>query len=341
MPGPEKVFNNPETGAVVQTFSPIRVFFYDHSAYPYNLLNPLAKAVLYEDSRFEGGYLFEHSFDPDAADFLVFPCDLNYFEKREDEVLELLDFYSGNEARHVFFDRRDHGEPLSPRTAIHLRASVERKDLSPSLICIPYLEPIDNFFSYLRRPREIRYDLCFIGERTQFRERLLCGLQDVVGSVYFRLRNDFFFGTYMANAAALNGMKSTVEVARAQREEYIDVMRSSRFCLAPKGFGANSFRFYEALSLGVPPILVSDDCALPFEDLVNYDEICLRFDAREPDVALQIQEAIQGMLHSRYERLCRMGRLYFDAYLSCRNFLFLLYDNLDKLMASPSIANAR
>lgn len=324
------VFHNAETGAAVQKFLPIRLFFYDHSAFSYSLLNPLAKALLCGDSRFaEGRYLFEVSSDPEHADFLVFPCDLNYFEHREHEAFELMPYYAGNEARHVFFDRRDGGDLLSPGTAVHFRPSLQRHEVSRSVICIPYLEPVDNFFGYLHQPRDIRYDLSFLGERTDFRERLLDSLKREITSVCFHLRADFFFGGYMAHRPAT---KSEPEVTNAHRQEYIETIRRSRFVLAPKGYGTNSFRFYEALSLGVPPILVSDDCALPFERHVDYDAICLRFDARDPDVAVRIKDAVLSVDQARYERLCRLGRLYFDTYLSPRNFLFLSYEALELLV---------
>lgn len=48
-----------------------------------------------------------------------------------------------------------------------------------------------------------------------------------------------------------------------------------------QGHGLNSFRFYEALSLGIPPILVTDNAALPFDDLVEYESFCPHARLRE------------------------------------------------------------
>lgn len=326
----KKEFFNPETKAFVDRFTPILIYFYEHQHYPYAVLNPLAKALLQDDPRFsEGRYLFERIDDPDRADFLVLPCDLNYFEYRESQVFDQLPYYQGKEERHIFFDRRDQGELLSPLTSIYLRVSLTRNQISESVICISYLEPVDNFFKYYLCSRKILYDVSFIGERTEFREQLVCALEKEMESTYFRLRNRFYLDGYMAYQpmAQPNAVPSL-----ADREEFIEVAHSSRFVLAPQGYGTSSLRFFEALSLGIPPILVSGNCALPYEHLIDYESICLSFEARDPEVALQIKEAVLSMDVARYEEMCRMARYCFDTYLSPRNFLFLLYQALDRLV---------
>jgi hypothetical protein len=52
---------------------------------------------------------------------------------------------------------------------------------------------------------------------------------------------------------------------------FVQVTRSSRFALAPRGYGPSSFRFWEALQLGTVPVYVHDDTfALPFTDVIDY-----------------------------------------------------------------------
>jgi hypothetical protein len=190
---------------------------------------------------------------------------------------------------------------------------------------------VDNFFRYAHQGRTLQYDLSFIGEWTRYRERILSALAAEFSSVYFRLRPRFFHQGYLQR-----GGDGSCSVAQhpdkdAQREEFISVSRSSRFVLALRGYGLNSFRFFEALSLGVPPILISDDAALPWEHLIDYNRICIRIDGRKPIVA-QVDRALAELGSPRYEAMCHLGRLYYDAYFSCRNFLFLLYDALLRLL---------
>lgn len=46
---------------------------------------------------------------------------------------------------------------------------------------------------------------------------------------------------------------------------------ASRLVLAPRGYGGNSFRFYEALQLGVPPVLLGDLDTRPFKTQLPWD----------------------------------------------------------------------
>jgi hypothetical protein len=58
----------------------------------------------------------------------------------------------------------------------------------------------------------------------------------------------------------------TTEVVKRMNDEsliYSETMLRSVFCLCPSGSGPNSIRFWEALSIGAVPILLSDDLDLP------------------------------------------------------------------------------
>lgn len=43
--------------------------------------------------------------------------------------------------------------------------------------------------------------------------------------------------------------------------------------LCPRGYGGSSFRFFEAMQLGIVPFLIGDIDTRPFKDLINWDEI--------------------------------------------------------------------
>lgn len=328
-------FFSPVTGAFVHSYKRLRLYIYEHRQFPYQSLNPLVKSLLYEDARFlEGRYLFEVCERADEADFFVFPCDLNYFENREECVYDYLNHFQPYAERHLFFDHRDQTEPFPPQGSIRLKVSIHREQVSDTLICIPYMEMVDNLFWYLLRPRTVKYDLSFIGERTDFRARVVNEVGQLVPSSYFRLRDSFYHKGYLqynlCNEPA--GPAADAETKRAQREEFINITLQSRFVLALRGYGLNSFRFYESLSLGVPPILVSDDCALPFESLVDYDKICFQINAGGLPLAQLIKKRVEETDAERYAEMCRLGRLYYDSCLSMKNFLFLLYDHLRRLI---------
>jgi hypothetical protein len=59
-------------------------------------------------------------------------------------------------------------------------------------------------------------------------------------------------------------------------KEFIDITQRSWFSLCPRGYGLQSFRFYEALQLGSIPIFVYDTEWFPFADIIDWSTFCIR-----------------------------------------------------------------
>ena len=53
------------------------------------------------------------------------------------------------------------------------------------------------------------------------------------------------------------------------------VTQRSIFSLCPRGYGATSYRLYEAMQLGAIPIYVSDKHLLPWSDQIDWSEFCV------------------------------------------------------------------
>lgn len=52
---------------------------------------------------------------------------------------------------------------------------------------------------------------------------------------------------------------------------FIDITLQSKFCLAPRGYGRSSFRFFEAMLLDTIPVYFWDDIEwLPYKDKIDY-----------------------------------------------------------------------
>lgn len=61
-----------------------------------------------------------------------------------------------------------------------------------------------------------------------------------------------------------------------QLNVFINVTLDSKYVLAPRGYGRNSFRFWEALELKSIPIYIWDDIDfLPFKDDIDYSKLCI------------------------------------------------------------------
>ena len=50
---------------------------------------------------------------------------------------------------------------------------------------------------------------------------------------------------------------------RERQQYYYETLLQSKFALAPRGWSANSYRLFEAMMLGVAPVIISDEWILP------------------------------------------------------------------------------
>jgi len=62
-----------------------------------------------------------------------------------------------------------------------------------------------------------------------------------------------------------------VKVPTEQADEFLDLTLRSKFCLAPRGYGRSSFRFFEAILMDTIPVYCWDDVEwLPYKEHLDY-----------------------------------------------------------------------
>lgn len=59
-------------------------------------------------------------------------------------------------------------------------------------------------------------------------------------------------------------------------DSFINIVSKSQFTLCPKGVGLSSYRFFECMFLGSVPVLIADRVILPYNKILNYDEMIVR-----------------------------------------------------------------
>jgi hypothetical protein len=94
----------------------------------------------------------------------------------------------------------------------------------------------------------------------------------------------------------------------ALKARFVELARSSRFLLCPRGEGASSIRLFEAMELGVAPVIISDDWTEPAGP--RWGEFSLRVPERD-------LEAIPRLLRehaSGAEAMGRAARLAWEEY---------------------------
>jgi hypothetical protein len=54
---------------------------------------------------------------------------------------------------------------------------------------------------------------------------------------------------------------------------FVKKIQSSYIALSPRGYGGSSYRFYEAMQLGVVPLMISDIDTRPFKKFIPWENI--------------------------------------------------------------------
>ena len=85
---------------------------------------------------------------------------------------------------------------------------------------------------------------------------------------------------------------------RTVRQEFLENLQGSDYCLALRGKGNYSFRFYELFSLGRIPLFIDTDCVLPFEDEIDWKRHCVWVDERDIDRCDEAVAQFHADLHA-------------------------------------------
>jgi len=66
---------------------------------------------------------------------------------------------------------------------------------------------------------------------------------------------------------------------------YLEEMRSSSFCLVPRGDTPSSRRLFDGIVAGCVPVIVADEISLPFESFIDWNQFSIRIpEERAKDV---------------------------------------------------------
>ena len=103
-------------------------------------------------------------------------------------------------------------------------------------------------------------------------------------------------------------------------------LENSVFTLCPRGTSPTSFRLYESMSSGSIPIYVSDTFWLPFEDEINWEEICVFI---KPDEIDKIESIIDELVTSnKFDEMITKGQKVYKDYFTyekiCENIIKIL-----------------
>jgi hypothetical protein len=87
--------------------------------------------------------------------------------------------------------------------------------------------------------------------------------------------------------------KWSAAVPQTQAEKFIEVTLNSKFCLAPRGYGRSSFRFFEAILLNTIPVYFWDDKEwLPYKELLDYSKFAVSIHENDIPKTYEILQSI-------------------------------------------------
>jgi hypothetical protein len=104
-----------------------------------------------------------------------------------------------------------------------------------------------------------------------------------------------------------------VDVSMQSVINFIELTCSSKFALAPRGYGKSSFRLYEILQLGSVPVYISDEHYLPWSDELEWSDFCVLI---KPNEIPDLYTILSAISDEEYRRLLMNGQRMYEAYFS-------------------------
>ena len=210
--------------------------------------------------------------NPQEADWHYLPIYWTRWHLNHNYAKDGLDELQTEVSRQLIDDQKtflicqyDDGPVINTGDTLHFLASRKtEKGYDIPLLCAPHRLP----WWYISK----KYTATFIGRVSTHPCRK--ELQNLIGEM-----SDIFF---------FDGDIGT--------RKYVRRVLASNLALAPRGYGGSSFRFFEAMALGVTPVLIGDLDTRPFRDYLRWDECSYYLDSPSKVLSLLKTETQQDSI---------------------------------------------
>ena len=292
---------------------------FDNTKTKYLALQEFSSVIKYNE--FFPKELCEITHNPELADFIFVPFFGDYFSKLG--LIGMLDLFSRCDIyikyywKFIFMYRDDCSWKI-PMGGTWLRASYDKNILSDESIPIPYLVSSNKY---------IDTDICkqranFVGalHTHPIRDKLVQFLVDekLLEKVFIIIRKEF-------HSELMREVWGGTEFEKRKKQASI-AANNSFITLCPRGTGLNSIRFYETMSNGRIPMLISENCRLPLDDIINYEEFCFKI---MHDQMSEIH-SIVNTKEAELTEMCKRSNEIHKEFLSIEKFGFRLVNYLKK-----------
>lgn len=125
---------------------------------------------------------------------------------------------------------------------------------------------------------------------------------------------------------------NTIKLPKEEiRKQYIDNLQNSDFALCVRGEANASCRFYEALSLGKIPFVVTTNSIWPLSETIDYSKFSVMVDFNDLDKACtKIADFYKNISNEEFIQMQKNAREVFEQYLSVKGYLKNILPKLSK-----------
>lgn len=102
-------------------------------------------------------------------------------------------------------------------------------------------------------------------------------------------------------------------VDKSDLDLFIEWSSESKFGLAPRGYGLNSFRLYEIFQMNAVPVIVSNDFYLPWNDKLYWNKFSVLIN--ENDVS-NIYSILKDIPEEEYKEMLKLGQKLYPLYFT-------------------------
>lgn len=184
--------------------------------------------------------------------------------------------------------------------------------------CYPFERESNNrrnpFLSERKKTDEKKYLFSFVGSPTSFVRKRLLRITFHRDDIYIYSTNHF------------DNWDHKRPDRREMQKSYIDIMRQSKFALCPRGTTPGIIRLFEAMELGVAPVIISDKWIPPIGP--DWEKFAIFVKESEiNDIA-----KIIGFHASEYEERGRLARIAWEEYFSDSTVFNHIIEAIEDLM---------
>jgi len=96
-----------------------------------------------------------------------------------------------------------------------------------------------------------------------------------IGANTHKIRKDMFNALKSEDRYYLSLNEWNIDTPKPKEDEFKNITERSVFALSPRGDGPTSFRTYEAMQLGAIPVYIYDYKWIPYENKINWNDLCI------------------------------------------------------------------